>query len=198
MVQAGVSVAGATVRYRHTLIVGGTGMLRAASIALASHSRRLTAVARTERSLKALNLEPSPGGTHHLLALDWCEPDGFLNAVRTHLARTDPPDLVVAWIHDDNLAIRFAESLDESAPGCRFFHVVGSAAADPARIAASLSERTGLLNIAYRQILLGYVDDGEQKRWLTNGEISAGVLNAIKLEQRKPIVGTVQPWAPPP
>jgi hypothetical protein len=40
---------------RHTLVIGGTGMLRQASIQLAGRSQRLTSVARTRRSLAALD-----------------------------------------------------------------------------------------------------------------------------------------------
>ncbi len=182
--------------YQHTLIIGGTGMLRAASVELAARSRMMTSVARTGRSLGALNSSlPASSGTHHVLALDWNEPDEFLHAVQAHLARTELPDLVVAWIHDDELAIRLAASLAESEPRCHFFHVVGSAAADPSRIAASLSGRVPSSNVVYHQVILGYVHANEGTRWLTNEEISAGVLDAIARVKPEHIVGTIQPWA---
>ncbi len=84
--------------YQHTLIIGGTGMLCTTSVDLASRSRMITSVARTGRSLSALNSSLlASSGTHHMLALDWNEPDEFLRAVQAHLARTELPDLVVAW-----------------------------------------------------------------------------------------------------
>ena len=127
-----------------------------------------------------------------MLALDWNERDKFLNAVQAHLARTEPPDLVVAWIHDDDLAFQFAASLTESM--CHFFHVVGSASADPSRIAASLGERSPLSNVIYHQVILGYVAADEGARWLTNDEISEGVLDAIARAKPKHVVGIIQPW----
>jgi len=168
-------------------------MLRAASVELASRSRMMSSVARTERSLHALNSSlPSSILKHHMLALDWNEPDEFLHAVQVHLAQTEPPDLVVAWIHDDELAIRFAASLTESR--CHLFHVVGSADTDPSRIAASLSGRLRSASVVYHQVILGYVETDQGTRWLTNDEISKGVLDAIALARPSHIVGTTQPW----
>lgn len=182
--------------YQHTLVIGGTGMLRAASVALASRSRMVTSIARTELSLGALNSSlPASSGAHYMLALDWNEPDDFLHAVQAHLTQNQLPDLVVAWIHDHELAIRFAASLAESEPRCHFFHVVGSAAADPLRIATFLNGRVPSSNVVYHQVILGYVHAEEGTRWLTNEEISAGVLDAIARAEPKHVVGTTQSWA---
>ncbi len=115
-------------RYDHTLIVGGTGMLAGASVALAGASRRLTSVARTRRSLAALDADVGDRGcVHHALALDWNEPERFLDAIDRHLAATEPPDLVVAWIHDDALAVRLARQLALQQRPLEFVHVLGSA-----------------------------------------------------------------------
>lgn len=171
-------------------------MLRAASVELAARSRVITSVARTKRSLEALHsMLPASSGTHHMLALDWNKPGEFLQAVQAHLARTELPDLVVAWMHDDELAIRLAASLAESESRCHFFHVVGSAAADPSRIAASLSGRVPPSNIVYHRVILGFVHADQGTRWLTNEEISAGLLGALAHAEAEHIVGTVQPWA---
>lgn len=51
-----------------------------------------------------------------------------------------------------------------------------------------------LENIRYREIILGFVLEGDRSRWLTDAEISAGVLAAVDADQPRYIVGTVRPW----
>lgn len=48
----------------------------------------------------------------------------------------------------------------------------------------------------YHAVILGFVLlPGGQSRWLTNSEISQGVLDAIAAEAKRHIVGTVEPWS---
>jgi hypothetical protein len=176
------------------LIIGATGMLQAASVDLASRSRTITSVARTQRSLAKLrSLLSNSSATYHMLALDWTKPEQFLQLLLEHLAKTEQPDLIVAWIHDDELAIRFAGGLPKADSTCDFFHVVGSATADPSLLAAAFRERLSP-NSAYHQVILGYVAVAGAARWLTNKEISAGVLDAIARAEPVHIVGAIQPW----
>jgi len=154
----------------------------------------MTSVARTERSLAAVNaLLSASSALHHMLALDWSKPEEFLHSLWQHLVRTERPDLVVAWIHDDELAIRLA-GLFATQPVCRLFHVVGGACSDPSRIAAIFRQRLPQSNVAYHQVILGYVRAMGGTRWLTNEEISAGVLDAIARAEPECVVGTIQPW----
>ncbi len=165
-------------------------MLRAASVELASRSRMMTSIARTTRSLQAVHSAlPKSERTHHMLALDWSEPEDFLHAIQAHLARTESPDLVVAWIHDNELAIRVA-SLVATQAISRFFHVVGSASSAPSLNAATLRQRPPRSTVSYHQVILGY-GASRGTRWLTNEEISAGVLDAIVRAEPEYVVGTI-------
>lgn len=171
-------------------------MLRAASVELASRSRVMTSVARTTRSLTAVHsLLSASSATHYMLALDWTKHDEFLDLLRQHLALTEHPDLVVAWIHDDELALRFAAGLSPAEPSCRFFHVVGSATSDPSLIAARFRKQLLRPNVAYHQVILGYEVANGEARWLTDEEISAGVVDAITRADPEFVVGTIQPWS---
>lgn len=180
--------------YSHILIIGGTGMLREASTELASQTQCLTSVAHTRESLAALDstiLKRS--GKHHMLALDWSEPDAFIGAIMRHIASTEQPDFVLAWTHNAGLAIRLASML-VTRP-VQFFHVVGSAATNPARVAAQTS---GTLQpsagVDYHQIILGKKGQGNASRWLTDKEISSGVLEAIREKRGRFVVGTLENW----
>lgn len=180
---------------RHALVVGGTGMLRAASIAIANRSYEITSVARTRRSLSALDSAIPPETTHHALSLDWSDPEAFLRAIEHHLSDTAPPDLVVAWVHDDELTLRLAPLVGSDRPR-RFFHVIGSGGKDPSIVARSLREEfEAPPNVSYHQVILGFERSSGRSRWLTNDEISAGVLEAIERERTQFVVGTVEPWS---
>lgn len=48
--------------------------------------------------------------------------------------------------------------------------------------------------IRYHQVILGFVRQGNRSRWLTDAEISAGVIAALQSDQRDSIVGIVEPW----
>jgi NAD(P)-dependent dehydrogenase (short-subunit alcohol dehydrogenase family) len=180
----------------HTLIIGGTGMLRQASIALAARSQRLTSVARTQRSLAALDaVVPAGSGQHDMLPLDWSAPDNFLDEIERHLAQTGPPDLVLAWIHQDYLALRLASRLSQNGHPLRFYHVIGSSGPDPSEIAQALLARIEEIpHLHYHQVILGAVKTNWGTRWLTNQEISAGVLEAIEKQQSQFVVGTLDRW----
>jgi len=183
--------------HEHILIIGGTGMLKATSIALADRCNLLTSVARTERSLNALDQALArPGVFHHLLPLDWTEPATFLDLLVRHLNRVGQPSLVLAWLHQDEFGPRIAAAL---APRCGtgdFFQVRGSAAADPTSNAESLFEANTVPTcMRFHQIILGFHFTGNHSRWLNDAEISAGVLAAIDHPKDKTIIGTVTPWS---
>src|SRR5690606_3732421 len=48
--------------------------------------------------------------------------------------------------------------------------------------------------ILYREVIRGFVIDAGRSRWLTHREISQGVLEAIRADRPRSIVGTVTPW----
>ena len=183
-------------RYRHVLVIGGTGMLAVASRTLAGQCDVLTSVARTERSLRALDEAISRSGcTHHTLALDWSSPDAFLAALTAHIKEVGAPSLVVAWLHHDRLGPEIARCVGASGAPCAFCQVRGSAAARPAAHGDDLATDERIPeNVTYRQVILGFrlVDGGS--RWLTHDEISDGVLAAIADPQPVQVIGTVTPW----
>jgi hypothetical protein len=106
--------------YRHALLLGCTGMLRRASIAIAQTSLEVTSVASTRRSLEAVDRDIQPRVRHHMLALDWSDGARYVAKVVDHIRRSLEPDLVVAWVHDDGVARRILEDLSAEAIACDF------------------------------------------------------------------------------
>jgi len=176
-------------RFGRVLIVGGSGMLAGLARALCERAERVSILARNEKRIRAVADAVEP------IVCDYN--DGV--ALAEALSLIEAPDLVVAWIHGRAPQSRraFAECL--SAEG-RFVQVLGSALGDPAhpeRLAEMAKAADGL-PIDYQAVVLGFVVENGQSRWLSNDEISAGVLSAIDSEKAVSIVGTVEPWSAKP
>jgi hypothetical protein len=173
----------------HALVVGGTGMLREAVLALAG-THEVTVVARGAAPLESLR---AASASVHPVRADYGECGAFERALDGAVAARGPFALAVAWIHSD-------------APGApltaarrvrgRFFHVLGSAAADPARPEPSRRSRfEALPGLSYHEVILGFVVEGGRSRWLTDAEISRGVLDAVAAGRPRTVVGVVEPWS---
>jgi len=173
----------------HALVVGGTGMLRGVSLSLAGRNA-VSVVARGRKGLERLR---KGSRNVHPLSVDYTDGAALEAALDEAVAARGPFTLAVAWIHstapDAPLAVA------RRVRG-RFFHVLGSAAADPSL--PDPGRRTAfeaLEGVAYREILLGFVRRGARSRWLSNGEIEKGVLGAIATDRPRAVVGVVEPWS---
>ena len=170
-------------------------MLAEASVALARQCAVLTSVARTRQSLEALDRRIRVTGClHHMLALDWSDARTFVDSLDAHVRRAGAPSLTLAWLHDESLAPSIAAAATGGGEPSLFFHVRGSTAADPSAAPAGWS-RTMAGAVGYHQIILGFRTRASgTSRWLTDAEISAGVLAAIDRPGDVTVVGTIEPW----
>lgn len=179
----------------HALVIGGTGMLQRATVAIAERSRKLTAVARTAASLAALARLLADRGSDRYEALDWNQADEFVFNLQRLVNEVGPPALVLAWLHDMNLGPRVAAAVSTPNVPCDFFQVIGSSGGSPHGGAASLRDQVEAVStVKYFQTILGFEREAGASRWLTDNEISDGVLDAIAKREAYHIVGTVQPW----
>ena len=49
--------------------------------------------------------------------------------------------------------------------------------------------------VRYRRVVLGFVVEGTRSRWLTDDEISAGVVRALESGEDRTLVGVLEPRA---
>jgi hypothetical protein len=181
----------------HSVVIGGTGMLARASITIARGSKLFTAVARTVASLEALAsaIGETPRQRRFYLPLDWNQPDRFVGEISRHLHQFEPPSLVVAWLHDSKLGPRIASAVSKYGSHCDFFHVLGSSAASPLNDTVALRRQVHLgKDLNYHKVVLGFKRTERSSRWLTDEEISNGVLNAVSARRPLYTVGTTTPW----
>lgn len=172
----------------HTLIVGGTGMLSGLTKALAGDGGRLSLLSRHASAF------PGVEG----FDVDYYDAAAFQRAVDAAVARHGPVELAIAWFH--TLKLPAPRLLAEQVSG-RMFQVLGSALADPAhpeRLDLARAVAADLPDCAARQVVLGFEVEGGRSRWLTNAEISDGVLEAVRADRAYTIIGQVEPWAAKP
>ncbi len=166
---------------QRALVVVGTGMLAGASRWLAAQGWAVTLAARRPEAL-AQEIGAAP------LALDWYDRD----SAQAVLAALSPGFAMgVIWLHDD--AVWLARAAEyQLAPYARVIRVHGALSADP-KVHAS-REPDPRPGIWRQSVILGWHPDPaarDRKRWLTDAEISGGLIEALETPDPSPlIVGT--------
>jgi NAD(P)-dependent dehydrogenase (short-subunit alcohol dehydrogenase family) len=171
----------------HALVVGGSGMLAGLCRRLAGDGWQVTVVGRDQRKLgRATVGDPRL----HPLSVDYEDVAAFAAALDAAVAARRPIRLAVCWVRSwapQSLLV----AAGAIAVGGRLFHIVSSRAGNASTAAVEVAAaRAGL---RYRQVQLGAVADGTERRWLTNDEISAGVYAAVIADRPYHLVGTVAP-----
>lgn len=176
-----------------TLLIGTTGMLKAAAAHAVARSRKVILVSR--------HAEEFTFGSATLdrklvrVAQSYDDAAAFLDAVAAHA----PYDLALTWIRPQAEIVRAA--LDGMiAPGGRLIEVFGSRSiltgADGApsiaeRRAQSMALQPGL---TYAQLILGFVVEATGSRWLTHDEISAAAIAQMERPVPRLVAGVLTPW----
>ncbi|MBA4493747.1 short-chain dehydrogenase [Paenactinomyces guangxiensis] len=187
--------------FHHSLVIGGTGMLRDVSLALADRSHSVTVVARNEQRLVSLvTAARSANCNIHPVSLDYHNLAHLRSSLESAIRLYGPIDLAVVWVHQTSpeAPCLIAEIAGRKTSPCRFYHVLGSRAADPSQQKTENHRRarfTAYPNIQYHEVVLGFILENNKSRWLTNQEISQGVLKAIESGKSHYTVGTVEPWS---
>ena len=178
-------------RRPHALVVGGTGMLRDVSLELVRRGYEVSVIARSPQRLARLQQEA--GLRFHAVQVDYRDTGALIEALERQVAQLGPIVLAVVWVH--SVASEAPYVIARHVQG-RYFHVLGSAVADPSRPDPDRSRRFAALpHLHYREVILGFVLEPGGSRWLTHDEISRGVLEAIDRDAPRWIVGTVEPWS---
>jgi NAD(P)-dependent dehydrogenase (short-subunit alcohol dehydrogenase family) len=184
---------------RHALVVGGTGMLRQVSLFLAERGYTVSVVA---RQMVGLNLLAQAAGAFrgHIvpLALDYRDGASLRAALLATGEKHGQISLAVCWIHSvaPDAPHLVAEVVGSGPIICRYFHIRGSAVADPSRTRSEAEKPFARYpTLHYRQVILGFVLENGRSRWLTDAEISQGVITAIEEDHEYSIVGVVEPWS---
>mgnify|MGYP002622797381 CR=1 FL=1 len=180
----------------HCLVIGGTGMLKDVSRKLGYYYDTVSVIGRNKHRMYALSREMEHlNGNLYPLLVDYTDYEKLSYQLKNSIERYGDIDLVVSWIHSTagEAGRLIAEKINTAGEEFRFFDVLGSSYADPSK-KDSLPEFVSLDNIKYRRVVLGFIIENNNSRWLTDEEISSGVMDAIKNDREYSIIGTTEPW----
>ncbi|MCG3087495.1 short-chain dehydrogenase [Sporosarcina cyprini] len=170
---------------KHALVIGGTGMLRNVSTYLAKHDYAVSVVGRTAGKLKQV-MENSPPHSIFPIQADY-NSDSFLVEISEAIKKRGPFALIVSWTPNYQVVERVC-SMNEHDNPFRLIHVKGS----------RRYFQDELVNIPFscmREVVyLGFIQEETGSRWLTNEEISGGVIGQIESGGVGRIVGQLHPY----
>jgi hypothetical protein len=166
------------------LIIGGTGMLREATEYFISNNYSVSVLGQDKGKLNYFT-EKFPDKTISLISQDYNDSGSLINLIEADIKLHGSFDIIISWIHSkasDSVRQLF-DTLSKYNSKTRFYHVKGSVNYTP-----NNSDK-----LDYREILLGFVIENNSSRWLTNHEISEGVINTVVSDKKKSIVGQIEP-----
>lgn len=180
----------------HALVIGGTGMLRGATQSLVNRGRHVSVVSRDRAKFSRL-LEDTAIECRdrlHQIPVDYRDTDNLADGINASIDQYGPIQSAVLWIHASapDAPGAVADLLSRrSDQGTTIIEVLSSGSSQVLGYSASL-ERP---NVAHRRVVLGFVREDECSRWLTDNEISGGVIRAIDAANPLSVVGQVEPWS---
>jgi hypothetical protein len=175
---------------KHALVIGGSGMLSAATLWLVKEGYHVSVIGRNQERLDHLKNQVSDPTNITTLSVDYRQEILLKDRIGGTIERNGPLELVVAWIHSPfkKVLAMVAREAENPQPW-RLFHVIGSGANhEEIRMGLSLSE-----NCSYRQVQLGFILDRDTSRWLTHEEISNGVIESIAKDEQYHLIGVLEP-----
>ncbi len=171
--------------FGNALIIGGTGMLDQTTKFLTQNANKVFVLSRhAEDYVRRDNIS-----NLNALVCDYSDAKQLDKILRASCEAHGAVDLAVCWIHSCASDARRVVARALSSHG-RYIEVSGSASSRVNKTDQSFlgSEQK------YQNVCLGFVADEGGSRWLTNDEISDGVVEAILSGARSHVVGQLEPW----
>lgn len=178
-------------KLKHALVVGGTGMLSEVTLWLISQGYHVSIIARNAERMD--KLVKRAGTKHHVtpLLVDYTDGKKLQEKLKNTISKNGEIDLVVAWIHSyatEALSI-IIDEVSHQMHQWQLFHILGSRSN-----VERIRENLAIPNFCtYYQVQLGFIIDNGHSRWLTNEEISSGIIEAIKRKEKVVTIGQVEP-----
>lgn len=179
----------------HALVIGGTGILSDVSAHLLNRYKYVSVIARSESSFTTL-LENAKSiqGILNPLVTDYSDSKNSLDLIKKSIEEFGNVNLCISWVHGyaENFRFEVAKLIaDDSKPV--FIDVLGSSGMNLSEITESrLKVFSGISGIEYRSVVLGKIHTSKNNwRWLTDFEISKGVIDALESQNKISIAGEI-------
>ncbi|MDY0409555.1 short-chain dehydrogenase [Virgibacillus soli] len=175
---------------QHALVIGGTGMLQKTCLWLADNNYMVTVINRHKNHFEQMVAKSKAPAHFHNLLVDYHDEEKLEKKLKQTFDLNGPPQLVISWIHSSapQALPLIIDTICRYTNKWQLIHIQGSSS-------FFVKEQINIpKDCTYQQVYLGFVMDEKGSRWLTNDEISNGVLKAMKLDHPKVVVGTLEPW----
>ena len=172
-------------------------MLKDAALYFAMHAFTVSVIARTQASLEKLISSKGESGFIVPLKLDYADSDALAKKLLSAVNESGEFETVISWIHShcESAHEIIAGIIGKADTNCRYFHIKGSASYNPSGTDEDVEQIiSNYKNISYRKIILGFVREKDTSRWLTNTEISNGVIDAVNYDKEYHVIGKTEPW----
>ncbi len=178
-----------------SLIIGGTGMLKAATQHFLDQNHQLAILARNPMIFDERTLS-NKANQLRLISINYAQTDNFIGAIQIVQKEWQGFDRAIIWMHNHAQAslVALLELLNQqSQRTCDIYHLQGSAAYRPNRLDNSAID-AHISKENYHQVILGFQIEDNCSRWLTHQEISQGTIYAVENKIKRHIIGTIEPW----
>ena len=173
------------------LVIGGTGMLGGTVKYLVDCGNQVTVLSKSSvkynRMMKQCGLSERDVS---FISADYFETGALIQVVNEHIKRNGFFDKAVIWMRSSagESSDALLDLLDLQEGHVKVYKVNGSAASRN-----KLSFHTHR-SINMHHIILGFKIENGESRWLTNEEISAGVIHSLETSVPVYTAGVTEPW----
>ena len=176
-------------KHKHTLVIGGTGMLAKATKYLIANSEHVSILGRSRLRLNAFIKNDNVSILHG----DYRNEEKFLDLIKKQVEKHGMPNIFLCWMHSSgkNVFKQIIHILDKP-PMTEIYHVLGSSSYDPSNSEKEWYQPSPKTN--YNKVILGFKIDQGLSRWLFQEEISDGTIEAIQTQSKEFLIGQIEPW----
>ncbi|WP_042220697.1 Rossmann-fold NAD(P)-binding domain-containing protein [Oceanobacillus manasiensis] len=175
----------------NVLVFGGTGMLAEVTGWVAKHSTHTIAFGRDHNKLEQLEMRYKVKARN----LDYKDISALKEEVINAYKEHKTINMVIAWIHSTSpqAVSVIIDTLYEVQPHKQWTLILVKGSSSHLSGIKETREES-VPNCTIKEVRLGFKIEEQGSRWLTHGEISNGVIQAIKGSNKETIVGTLEPW----
>ncbi|OCA88508.1 hypothetical protein A8F94_24450 [Bacillus sp. FJAT-27225] len=167
-------------------------MLSRVSLWLIDNGYHVSIIARNAERMNQLLQETSSDSHITPLIVDYRNNDELKEKINRTIKQNGDIDMVVAWIHSiaENALRIITNEVSKGNNGWELFHILGSGS----NLDEIQKKTAAPYSYVYYQVQLGFISEGAHSRWLTNNEISDGVIEAIQKRKKVLTIGQIEPW----
>lgn len=173
---------------KHVLVIGGTGMLKEASLWFADNGYIVSVIGRNPKKHKNMSSVSTCPERINSLIVDYTNHALLERQLRDAMANYGPFSMVVSWISSLPSLKLINDIVSEHSSSWKLYQVKGSRRYFEDDVLPVPS------NCKHRSIYLGFVIEGDTSRWLMNTEISQGVIKSVEEDTKDSIIGVLHPY----